>query len=264
MQTIILAGGFGTRLSEETRSQPKPMVEIGGQPIITHIMNGYHAHGFSDFIVACGYRAEVIKNYFHDLHVHTNDWVFDFNSATRTPINSTTPKWRTTIIDTGLNTMTGGRVRRLQEYVSGGTFMVTYGDGVGSIDIGKLVEFHKKHGKIATVTAVRPPARFGCLSIDDCQVTSFEEKPQSEAGWINGGFFVFEDKIFDYLDNDQTVLEREPLTRLAADGQLMAWKHDGFWQPMDTLRDKNQLESLWNSGKAPWKAGPLADVKRAA
>jgi len=264
MQTIILAGGFGSRLSEETRSQPKPMVTIGGRPIISHIMDGYSAHGYDDFIVACGYRADVIKHYFHNLHVHTNDWVFDIGAGTQSAINSTSPQWRMTVVDTGLNTMTGGRVRRLREYTGGGTFMVTYGDGVGNVDIGQLVAFHKQHGKLATVTAVRPPARFGCLSLEDDQVACFEEKPQSEAGWINGGFFVFEDKVFDYLSDDQTVLEQDPLAQLAAHGELMAWRHHGFWQPMDTLRDKNKLESLWESGNPPWCVTPANQTLHAA
>ncbi len=256
MQTILLAGGFGTRLTEETTLRPKPMVEIGGQPILCHIMGIYSAHGHKDFLVACGYRAEVIKSYFHNMHVYTKDWMIDFRTGERSPINSESPDWRVAIVDTGLNTMTGGRVRRLREFTGDDTFMVTYGDGVGDIDIQALVAFHKQHGKLATVTAVRPPARFGGLELDDDRVAKFREKPQAGGGWINGGFFVFEQGIFDYLQDDQTVLEVDPLEALAADGQLMAYRHYGFWQPMDTMREKQQLEALWESGEAPWKMEP--------
>lgn len=252
MQTVILAGGFGTRFSEETALRPKPMIEIGGKPMLWHVMNIYSAHGYDDFLIACGYRAETIKSYFHNLHINANDWIIDFREGTRFPINSETPDWRVAAIDTGLNTMTAGRILRLRDQIGDQPFMVTYGDGVGSIDIQELVAFHKSHGKLATVTAVRPPSRFGGLQLDDKRVVRFREKSQADAGWINGGFFVFEPGVFDYLGDDQTMLEVEPLESLAADGQLMAYQHEGFWQPMDTLREHQHLESLWDKGEAPW------------
>ncbi len=253
MKVIILAGGYGTRLSEETSARPKPMVEIGGKPILWHIMNIYSAYGYNDFLIACGYKAESIKAYFHNLPVHSNDWIIDFRTGERLPLGDGAPNWQVGVIDTGLNTMTGGRVRRLREWTLGEAFMVTYGDGVADVDIAELADFHRSHGKLATVTAVRPPARFGGLNLAGDQVLNFVEKPQAGGGWINGGFFIFEPDVFDYIDGDTTSLEREPLERLAADGQLMAYQHDGFWQPMDTLREKQLLESAWDRGEAPWK-----------
>jgi glucose-1-phosphate cytidylyltransferase len=258
MQTILLAGGFGTRISEESASRPKPMIEIGGRPMLWHIMNIYAAFGHRDFVIACGYRADVIKNYFHNLHLLTSDWLLDFRARTREAIGGEMPDWRVTIVDTGLQTQTAGRILRLREWIGRETFMATYGDGVADVDIRELVAFHRQHGKLATVTAVRPPARFGRLVLDDRQVIAFEEKRQAAEGWVNGGFFVFEPEVFDYLRGDETMLEREPLETLAAEGQLMAFQHHGFWQPMDTLREKQQLEALWESGRAPWRPACLA------
>jgi len=253
MQVVILAGGHGTRLAEETGTRPKPMVEIGGKPILWHIMNIYAAHGFKEFLVACGYRGEMIKEYFHNAFIHGSDYVVDLRDGSVELVNAGSVDWRIGVIDTGVETQTAGRILRLRAWIGETTFMVTYGDGVANVDMRRLVDFHQRHGKLATVTAVRPPARFGGLSLDGDAVREFSEKPQAGEGWINGGFFVFEPGVFDYLGGDETLLEREPLERLAADRQLMAFRHEGFWQPMDTLRDKHLLEQLWTSGKAPWK-----------
>jgi len=258
MKVIILAGGHGTRLAEETVVKPKPMVEIGGKPILWHVMKIYADHGLKDFIVACGYKGEIIKEYFHKIYVHNNDYVVDLKDGSIELVSPSSLDWRIGVIDTGLNTMTGGRIRRLRGWTAEDTFMVTYGDGVGDVDISKLLAFHRAHGKLATVTAVRPPARFGGLNLDGDAVREFSEKPQTGEGWINGGFFVFERGVYDYLSADDTILERDPLERLAADGQLMAYKHAGFWQPMDTIRDRQLLESLWNTGNAPWSFGTRA------
>jgi glucose-1-phosphate cytidylyltransferase len=254
MKAVILAGGRGTRLAEETGIRPKPMVEIGGWPIIRHIMQIYSSHGIVDFVVACGYRGEIIKEYFHNFQIHSSDWKIDMGGGRRTPFNTRAPEWNVTLVDTGQDTMTGGRLLRLREVLEGQRFMVTYGDGVGNVDITSLMKFHEAHGRAATVTAVRPPARFGGLEIEDDRVAQFSEKPQTDAGWINGGFFVFEPSVLDYITGPQTILERDPLERLASDGELMAYRHEGFWQPMDTLRDRELLESLWASGNAPWKS----------
>jgi glucose-1-phosphate cytidylyltransferase len=253
MQVVILAGGRGTRLAEETQVRPKPMVEIGGRPILWHIMHTYACYGFNEFLVACGYKGEMIKAYFHDYYIHTCDYFVSLKDGTRQIVNGSGIDWRVGVIDTGPDTQTGGRILRLEPWLGDETFMATYGDGVGNVDISALVAFHQAHGKLATVTAVRPPSRFGGLNLDGDQVHEFSEKPQTGEGWINGGFFVFEPRVFDYLDDDGTILEREPLERLAANGQLMAYRHAGFWQPMDTLRDKELLESLWNSDAAPWR-----------
>jgi glucose-1-phosphate cytidylyltransferase len=261
MQTILLAGGFGTRISEETAARPKPMVEIGGKPLLWHIMSTYSACGYDDFVIACGYRADVIKSYFHNLSVYANDWIIDFRRGTQSPVNAVHSQWRVAIIDTGLNTKTGGRILRLRDWTGGKTFMVTYGDGVADIDIAELVAFHRRHGRLATVTAVRPPARFGALHFKGDQVIAFDEKPQAAEGWINGGFFVFEPGVLDYLEDDETVLEQGPLEKLAAHGQLMAYRHEGFWQPMDTLREKLLLEALWENGKAPWRSDDSAQPR---
>ena len=252
MKTVILAGGFGTRLEEETVTKPKPMIEIGGKPLLWHIMSIYARHGHREFIVACGYRGDVIKAYFHSFFVYHSDWTINLKDGTHELMNASTPDWRVELVDTGLQTLTGGRIRRLRDRLAGDRFMATYGDGVGNVDITRLVAFHQAHGKLATVTAVRPPARFGGIELDGDRVVLFSEKPQTSAGWINGGFFVFEPDVLEYLPGDDTSLEREPLERLAADGELMAYKHAGFWQPMDTAREKRLLDDLWQDGDAPW------------
>lgn len=253
MKVVLLAGGLGTRLAELTETIPKPMVPIGGHPIIWHIMKIFAHHGADDFVVACGYKGEVIKKYFHDFRVAHSDYAIHLASGEADTLRTNAPDWHVSLIDTGLHTMTGGRILRLRDYLESGTFMVTYGDGVGNIPINELLEFHRGHGRLATVTAVRPPARFGGLDIQGEQVRAFTEKPQAGGGWINGGFFVFEPGVMDYLTDDSTILERDPLESLADDEELMAFRHDGFWQPMDTLREKRLLESLWQSGEAPWK-----------
>jgi len=252
MKTILLAGGFGTRLSEETGLRPKPMVMIGDRPILSHIMGVYAQHGFNKFLVAGGYRVDFIKNYFANLPLQLNDYKIDLKTGSVTILGDNVPDWEVSVIDTGLNTMTGGRIKRLSNYIGQETYMATYGDGVSDVNIEALVAFHKSHGKLATVTAVHPPARFGNLVIDGSQVTAFEEKNPSKEGWINGGFFVLEPGVFDYIDGDHQSFEREPLTRLAEDGQLMVYEHNGFWQPMDTIREKNKLEEMWSCGRAPW------------
>jgi glucose-1-phosphate cytidylyltransferase len=253
MKVVILAGGLGSRLSEETSARPKPMVEIGGKPILWHILNIYAAQGFRDFVIACGYKSEIIKEYFRNFYYHNTDLIVNLRDGSCSTLNSNSPDWRITLVDTGLETMTGGRLLRLASAIGQETFMVTYGDGVGNVDVRSLEAFHRGHGGIATVTAVRPPARFGGLVFDGDRVAEFSEKPQTSEGWINGGFFVFGPRIFEYLEDDQTVLERTPLERLSRDRQLFAFRHNGFWQPMDTLREKQLLESLWASGQAPWK-----------
>jgi glucose-1-phosphate cytidylyltransferase len=253
MKVVILAGGRGTRLAEETMTRPKPMVEIGGKPILWHIMKIYGCFGYKDFLIACGYKGEMIKEYFHNYFIHNSDYIIDLRDGTRQVVKSNGDDWKVGVIDTGQETMTGGRILRLKSWIGNEPFLVTYGDGVGSVDIGSLVEYHNSHGKTATVTAVRPPARFGGLNLDGDEVIEFTEKPQAGGGWINGGFFVFQPGIFDYLLDDKTILERDPLEKLAADHQLMAFRHAGFWQPMDTIRDKEHLEECWASEQAPWK-----------
>ncbi|MGH7321707.1 MAG: glucose-1-phosphate cytidylyltransferase [Candidatus Rokuibacteriota bacterium] len=253
MKVIVLAGGRGTRLAEETSTRPKPLVEIGGQPILWHIMQIYAGFGFKEFLVACGYKSEQIKEYFANFFLHNSDYVIDMKTGAREVINAGAVDWKVGVIDTGLETMTGGRILRLRPWIGNETFMTTYGDGLIDADLSAILAFHRAHGKLATVTAVRPPSRFGGLVLEEDTVREFSEKPQVGEGWINGGFFVFEPGVFAYLHDDRTVLEREPLERLAADRQLMAFRHGGFWRPMDTLRDKEVLETLWASGKAPWK-----------
>lgn len=253
MKVVLLAGGRGTRLAEETAIRPKPMVEVGGKPLLWHVMSIYASHGHRDFLVACGYKGELIKEYFRSAFLSSSDFCVDLGSGQVEVLNPSRLDWKVGLVDTGLDTMTGGRIRRLAAWLKDGPFMMTYGDGVGNVDITALLRFHQAHGKMVTVTAVRPPARFGGLVLEQDRVCEFSEKPQTESGWINGGFFVCENRFLDYLTDDAAVLEREPLERVAAAGQLMAYRHEGFWQPMDTLREKELLESLWASGKAPWK-----------
>jgi len=253
MKVVILAGGLGTRLAEETEVKPKPMIEIGGHPILWHIMKHYAHYGFKEFFVALGYKGEVIKRYFLEYLNLNSSMTIDLSSGEIEPHSRECEDWVVHLMDTGQETNTGGRVKRLEPWLRDGTFMVTYGDGVGNIDLHELVRFHRSCGKIATVTAVRPPSRFGGLVFDGDLVTNFTEKPQIGEGWINGGFLVFEPGLFDYLEGDQTSLESHALERLAADGQLAAYRHAAFWQCMDTLRDKRQLESLWQQGRARWK-----------
>lgn len=257
MKTIILCGGQGTRLSEETQVRPKPMVEVGGRPLLWHIMKIYECHGFSDFALALGYKGEVIKEHFLNYRAHQSDLTVHLRSGRVDYSNPQAEDWQVSMIDTGAHTMTGGRLLRLKPHLQAtGTFMLTYGDGVADIDVSALVAFHKAHGRLATVTAVRPSARFGGLHIANGRVLDFKEKPQSLEGWINGGFFVFEPGIFDYLKDDDTVLERAPLEALSRDGQLMAYEHPGYWQCMDTIRDRDALQALWSSGAAPWAVRP--------
>ena len=256
MQVVILAGGRGTRLAEETTLRPKPMVEIGGRPILWHVMSIYASHGFKQFLIACGYKGDMIKDYFRHYATREGDYRIQLSTGEVEMVNPSSMDWDVGLVDTGLDTMTGGRVRRLRSWVGDETFMVTYGDGVGNVDIGALVAFHRAHGKLATVTAVRPPSRFGGLNLAGDTVTEFSEKPQTGEGWINGGFFVFEPGLFDRLESDDDILERAPLEILADMGELMAFRHEGFWQPMDTIREKQLLESLWESGEAPWKTWP--------
>ena len=254
MKIVILCGGLGSRLSEETQVKPKPMVEIGGRPILWHIMKIYERHNLADFILALGYKGEIIKDYFLNYHARHSDLMVNLKCNQVDYTNPTVEDWRVSLIDTGANTMTGGRLLRLKPHLeSGGTFMLTYGDGVSDVDLTSLLAFHRSHGRLATVTAVRPPVRFGELSIEKNRVTKFQEKPQAGEGWINGGFFVFEPSVFEFILDDSTLLEREPLEQLAEKGELMVFQHPGYWQCMDTLRDKATLEDLWLKDKAPWK-----------
>ncbi len=256
MKVVILAGGFGTRISEESRFKPKPMVEIGGRPILWHIMKGYSAYGFNDFIISAGYKQHVIKEYFADYFLHSSDVTFDFSSGRQDIVyhRSVSEPWKVTIVDTGLETLTGGRVRRVKDYLGGERFFLTYGDGVSDVDIAKLLEFHKSHGKLVTLTSVNPEQRYGTLDVDEGgRVLDFREKAKGDGALINGGFMVCESGIMDYIDGDMQMLEREPLERLAKVGELMAYAHDGFWRPMDTVREREYLESLWAKGQAPWK-----------
>jgi glucose-1-phosphate cytidylyltransferase len=253
MKVVILAGGLGTRLSEETELRPKPMVDIGERPILWHIMKSYATQGFKEFFVALGYKGEVIKRYFLDYHGMSKSVTIDVATGRASFHESEVDDWKVHLMDTGLKTSTGGRVKRLQPWLEDGTFMLTYGDGVSDVDVKQLLAFHRKHGKIATLTAVRPPARFGALNFDGDMVTEFMEKPQIGEGWINGGFMCLEPRIFSYMKDDDDSLEADVLTRLANDRELVAYRHDRFWQSMDTLRDVRLLESLWQSGRAPWR-----------
>ena len=255
MKVVILAGGFGTRISEESIYKPKPMIEIGGKPILWHIMKLYSHYGFNEFIICCGYKGYVIKEYFADYYLHRSDVTFDFANNNEMIIhNNVAEPWKVTVVDTGLHTMTGGRLKRIQKYVGDQTFMMTYGDGVSDIDLDALLEFHRVHKKAATLTAIQPGGRFGVLDIDDNEtVRQFSEKAKEDGGWINAGFMVLEPEVFDYIEGDDTFFEKEPLENLALDGKLAAYRHEGFWKCMDTMRDKGMLDELWNSGQAPWK-----------
>jgi len=253
MKAVILAGGLGTRLSEETALKPKPMVEIGGRPILWHILKIYSSHGINDFVICAGYKGYIIKEYFANYFLHMSDVTFDMKTNTMEVHHKKAEPWRVTVVDTGDETMTGGRIKRAAAYIDG-TFCCTYGDGVGNIDISSLVDFHKVSGRHATLTGVQPPGRFGAIRLNGDRVDSFQEKPQGDGSWINGGFFVLEPEVFGYIKDDATIWEREPLEQLAADGQLGIFRHDGFWRPMDTLRDKSELENLWESRQAPWKS----------
>jgi glucose-1-phosphate cytidylyltransferase len=253
MKSVILAGGLGTRISEETYLKPKPMIEIGGRPILWHILKLYSAHGIHEFVICCGYRGYVIKEYFANYFLHMSDVTFDMKSNSMEVHQKNAEPWKITVVDTGEDTMTGGRLKRVAPYVGKDTFCFTYGDGVGDVDVTSVIASHKASGKRATVTAVQPAGRFGMLDLEGNSVTGFIEKPEGDGGWINGGFFVLEPSVLEYIEGDKTIWEREPLQSLAAQGQLNAYQHRGFWQPMDTLRDKQHLEELWQSGQAPWK-----------
>ena len=256
MKVVILAGGLGTRLREETDYRPKPMVEIGGKPILWHILKIYSAHGVNEFVICCGYKGYMIKEYFANYFLHMSDVTFDMTNNDMQIHQKYAEPWRVTLVDTGENTLTGGRLKRVKDYLGGDEFCFTYGDGVGNIDVTQLLKFHKQHGKQATITAVRPPGRFGALDMDESSVRSFVEKPHGDGAYINGGFFVLSTKVIDLIEDDRTIWERGPLETLAKANQLQAYIHDGFWQPMDTLRDKQSLEELWASGEAPWKVWP--------
>lgn len=255
MKVVILAGGLGTRISEESHLKPKPMIEVGDAPILWHIMKYYSSYGFNEFIICCGYKGYVIKEYFADYYLHRSDITFDFSDNNKMIVhNNVAEPWKVTVIDTGLNTMTGGRLKRIQKYVGNETCMMTYGDGVSDVDLDALLKFHREHGKAATLTAIQPGGRFGVLDIDDSQtVRQFSEKAKEDGGWINAGFMVLEPEAFSYIEGDQTYFEKEPLENMAKDGNLAAYRHEGFWKCMDTMRDKGMLDELWNKGNAPWK-----------
>lgn len=255
MKVVILAGGFGTRISEESYLKPKPMIEIGGKPILWHIMKHYSYYGFNEFIICAGYKQNIIKEWFANYYLHTSDITFDFTSDNHMTVHSNmTEPWKVTIVDTGLDTMTGGRIKRIEPYIENDTFMLTYGDGISDINLKTLLEFHKIHGHIGTISAARPKGRFGVLDIKDDQVVAFREKNKNDCGWVNCGFMVLEPQIMRYIENDNSTFEHVPLETLSADGELMVYKHQGFWQCMDTKRDKEELEALWmRDGEAPWK-----------
>ena len=253
MKAVILAGGLGTRISEESHLRPKPMIEIGGKPVLWHIMKMYSAHGLNDFVICLGYKGYMIKEYFSNYFLHTSDVTIDIgNNSIEVHQNSAEP-WRVTLLDTGVDTMTGGRLKRARDHLGDEDFCFTYGDGVSDVNISELIAFHERQNVLATVTAIQLPGRFGALKIDNSSVLGFEEKPQGDSGWINGGFFVLSPKVLEYIDGDETIWERKPLEQLAAQGQLSAFSHSGFWLPMDTMRDKTRLEELWEAGRAPWK-----------
>ena len=252
MQAVILAGGLGTRISEESHLKPKPMIEIGGMPILWHILKTYSSHGINDFIICCGYKGYLIKEYFANYFMHNSDMTIDLSNNNLEFHSKSAESWKVTLVDTGMNSMTGGRIKRIQDYVKG-TFCLTYGDGVSDLDISALIQFHKAEGRLATLTSVMPEGRFGALEIKNSKVMEFVEKPKGDGMWVNGGFFVCEPGVFSYIDDDSTIWEERPLKTLAADGQLSAFKHSGFWQPMDTLRDRNFLNDLWEQNSAAWK-----------
>lgn len=254
MKVVILAGGFGTRISEESHLKPKPMIEIGDMPIIWHIMKQYSHFGYNEFVICAGYKQHVIKEWFSNYFLHTSDITFDFTADNKIIVhNKHAENWKVTIVDTGLNTMTGGRLKRVKEYIGNETFFMTYGDGVADVDIEKTLTYHKYHGKLATITAIQPEGRFGYIDLAEDTVLSFREKKERDAGWINAGFMVLEPSVLDYIQDDTIMFEREPMEQLASEGQMKCYKHKGFWQCMDTLRDKEKLDKLWASGKAPWK-----------
>lgn len=253
MKAVILAGGLGTRLSEETHLRPKPMVEIGGRPILWHVMKTYAASGITDFVVCCGYKGYVIKEYFYNYALHQSDVTIDLKRNALTVHQSSVEPWTVTLVDTGEMTMTGGRLKRVRKYLDDDLFCFTYGDGLSNVDVQQTIAFHREQGKLATLTAVQPPGRFGQIKFTEQRITSFAEKPDGDGAWINGGYFVLDPRVIDYIDGDETVWEREPLEQLAQSGNLSAYLHRGFWQPVDTLRDKNHLEELWASGDPPWK-----------
>lgn len=253
MKAVILAGGLGTRISEETTSKPKPLIDIGGMPILWHIMKIYSSYGINDFVICCGYKGYMIKEYFANYSLHMSDVTFDMKNNSMEVHHKSVEPWKVTLVDTGLNTLTGGRLGRVKKYVDDDTFCFTYGDGVADINISDLIKFHRNKKKTATITAVQPPGRFGMLEIENDDVLKFKEKPEGDGNWINGGFFVLEPNVFDYIKGDSTIWEREPLEKLSHQRSLSAYKHRGFWHAVDTLRDKNYLEELWTSGKADWK-----------
>lgn len=253
MKAVILAGGLGTRISEESHLKPKPMIEIGGKPILWHIMKIYSHYGINDFVICLGYKGYIIKEYFANYFLHMSNVTFDMARNHMEVHEQHVEPWRVTLIDTGQSTMTGGRLKRVRDYVGDETFCFTYGDGVTDLDIGATLKFHRAHGKKATITAIQPPGRYGALNLDGNRVSSFQEKPAGDGSWINGGFFILETSVFDYISGDETYWEQEPLQTLAQEGQLMSYQHAGFWQAMDTLRDKSQLEDIWAASKAPWK-----------
>jgi glucose-1-phosphate cytidylyltransferase len=253
MKAVILAGGFGTRISEETHLKPKPMIEIGGMPLLWHIMKTYSFHGINDFVICCGYKGYVIKEYFANYFLHMSDVTFDMKENTMDVHKKSAEPWKVTLVDTGLDTMTGGRLKRVKKYVEDETFCFTYGDGLSDLSIKNLVEYHNTQKTLSTVTAVQPPGRFGALNIEKNRVINFQEKPLGDGSWINGGYFVLEPDIFDYIENDQTIWEKTPLEKLANASQLSVHKHNGYWNAVDTLRDKNHMEDIWNNNQAPWK-----------
>jgi len=253
MKAVILAGGFGTRISEETHLKPKPMIEIGGMPLLWHIMKTYSFYGINDFVICCGYKGYVIKEYFANYFLHMSDVTFDMKQNTMEVHKKSAEPWKVTLVDTGIDTMTGGRLKRIQKYVENENFCFTYGDGLSDISIKNLIEFHKTQKTLCTITAVQPPGRFGALNIEKNKIINFKEKPLGDGSWINGGYFVLEPGVFDYIENDDTIWERKPLETLAKNSQLAAYRHEGYWNAVDTLRDKNHMEELWNTNQAPWK-----------